>query len=97
MSVQKTPNGRWIARYRAPDGKVRSKTWDRKTDAERWRREPSWAAATAANGSIPKLGKTRFAEWAVTVMGTRLHTRASTRARDRSVSEFAGSADVRRL
>ena len=23
--VQKTPNGRWKARYRAPDGKVRSK------------------------------------------------------------------------
>ena len=26
--VQKTPNGRWKARYRAPDGRTRSKTWD---------------------------------------------------------------------
>ena len=84
MSVQKTPNGRWIARYRAPDGKVRSKTWDRKTDAERWRRE-ELGRRDRGEWVDPKLGKTRFGEWAVTVMGARLHTRASTRARDRSV------------
>lgn len=33
--VQKR-NGRWRARYRAPDGRERSRTFDRKLDADRW-------------------------------------------------------------
>ena len=83
MSVQKTPNGRWMARYRAPDGKVRSKTWDRKTDAVKWLRV-ELGRRDRGEWVDPKLGKTTLGEWAVTVMGARLHTRASTRARDRS-------------
>ena len=94
--VQKTPNGRWKARYRAPDGRTRSKTWDRKTDAERWLRA-ELGRRDRGEWVDPKLGKTRFGEWAETVMGARLHTRASTRARDRSVAQLVGDADVRRL
>ena len=54
--VQKRQSGRWMARYRAPDGKTRSKTWDRKTDAERWLRV-ELAAATVANGSTRSSGR----------------------------------------
>ena len=35
-TVSKRPNGKWQARYTAPDGKRRSKTFDRKSDAEDW-------------------------------------------------------------
>src|SRR5581483_605096 len=33
--VEKRGPGRWRARYRAPDGRERSKTFDRRIDAER--------------------------------------------------------------
>jgi hypothetical protein len=29
-------NGRWQAAYRGPDGRERTRTFDRKVDAERW-------------------------------------------------------------
>lgn len=35
-SAAKRPDGRWRARYRGPDGRERSKHFDRKMDAERW-------------------------------------------------------------
>ena len=57
--VAKTETGCWKGRYRAPDGRTRSKTWDRKTDAQKWLR-PSWAAATATNGSIRRCPKRRL-------------------------------------
>jgi len=34
--VEKRAPGRWRARYRGPDGRERSKTFDRRVDAERW-------------------------------------------------------------
>ena len=34
--IDKRDNGRWRARYRAPDSRERSKTFDRKADAERF-------------------------------------------------------------
>lgn len=34
--IEKRTNGRWRARYRAPDGRERSKTFDRRVDADRW-------------------------------------------------------------
>ena len=85
-----------MARYRAADGKTRSKTWDRKTDAERWLRA-ELGRRDRGEWVDPKLGKTRFGEWAETVMGARLHTRASTRARDRSVLNSLVMPTFRRL
>ena len=37
-NVRKLPSGRYQARYRGPDGQMRSAsvTFDRKTDASRW-------------------------------------------------------------
>lgn len=34
--IEKQASGRWRARYRAPDGRAHSKTFDRKVDAERF-------------------------------------------------------------
>jgi hypothetical protein len=34
--VEKRTTGRWRARYRGPDGRERSKTFDRRVDADRW-------------------------------------------------------------
>ena len=35
-AIDRRANGRYRARYRAPDGRWRSQTLDRKTDARRW-------------------------------------------------------------
>jgi hypothetical protein len=53
----------WRARYRAPDGYEKSKTFDRKTDAERWLNETQTAKAHGV-WVDPALGKTRFEDWA---------------------------------
>ena len=34
--IEKRPSGRWRARYRAPDGRARSRTFDKKVEAERF-------------------------------------------------------------
>jgi len=36
MAIDRRPNGRYRARYRGPDRRTRSKTFDRKIDAQRW-------------------------------------------------------------
>ena len=59
------------------------KTWDRKTDAERWLRV-ELGRRDRGEWVDPKLGKTKLGEGAETAMGARLHTRASTHTRDRS-------------
>jgi len=38
-SAQKRPNGKWLGRYRGPDGKERSRSFNRKVDARRWAQE----------------------------------------------------------
>jgi integrase len=60
--VEKRAAGRWRARYRGPDGRERSQTFDRKTDAERWLAE---VETTKARGQWvdPALGRTTFRQW----------------------------------
>lgn len=60
--TEKLPNGRWKATYRAPDSRERSKTFDRKIDAQNF--------LTGVEGSKlrgdwidPALGATRLEEW----------------------------------
>jgi hypothetical protein len=43
--VEKMANGRWRVRYRGPDGRERSKTFDRRVDADRWLAGVSFAIA----------------------------------------------------
>ncbi len=81
--INKTDNGRWIARYRKPDGRTRSKTWDLKTDAKKWLRAElrnidtgTWIDAHA--------GHLLFADLAETHRKSRVDLRPSTRVRDDS-------------
>lgn len=65
--VEKRDTGRWRARYRAPDGRERSKTFDRKVDAQAWLAE---VEASKSRGAYIDPGQSRqtfraFAdEWA---------------------------------
>ena len=60
--VQRLASRRYRARYRAPDGKERSKVFDRRVDAERWL---STQTADVARGQWidPAFGRMTFAEW----------------------------------
>lgn len=64
--VFKTPNGRWIARYRDAEHRQRSKTFDTKRDAKNWKAEQerlvdsgSWLNPDARKQTID----TFIAEW----------------------------------
>lgn len=59
--VQKR-NGRWQARYRGPDRRERSATFDRKVDAERWLSTQT-ADVTRGAWVDPALGRMTFREW----------------------------------
>jgi len=61
-SIKQRNNGKYLARYTAPDGRERSKTFKRKTDAQKWL---STQTADLARGewTDPKLGRMTFAEW----------------------------------
>ncbi len=82
--VTKTEGGRWKGRYRTMAGRTRSRTFDRKADAERWLRSELSRRDRGA-WVDPALGKVRFDEWAERVMASRAHLRESTRVRDVAV------------
>lgn len=82
--VTKTDNGRWKGRYRTMAGRTRSRTFDRKADADRWLRSELSRRDRGA-WVDPALGKVRFDEWAERVMAGRAHLRESTRVRDVAV------------
>ena len=56
-------NGRWRARYRGPDRRERSKTFDRKPDAERWLTSQLRASDTG-DWADPTLGRLTFGHFA---------------------------------
>ncbi len=64
-NIRKLPSGRYQARYRGPDGKLRSapETFERKSDASRWL---SFKDAEISQGDwiAPELGKRPFGEYA---------------------------------
>ncbi len=71
----------WRARYRAPDGRERSRSFTRKVDAEAFL---VTVETTKLRGEWrdPVLGRTRFGDFADHVEATRLNRRSTTRARD---------------
>ena len=77
--VEKRGQGRWRARYRGPDGLERSRTFDRKADAERFLTgiEHSKLAGTYVD---PVAGRITLGAYAEEWLATRVH-RASTSAR----------------
>jgi len=69
---------RWRARYRGPDGKERSKTFVKKSDAERWL---ATQQASVAQGAWidPSEGRITLAEWVTVWEGTLAHLRPRTK------------------
>ncbi len=64
-NIRKLPSSRYQARYRGPDGELRSapRTFERKTDAARWL---SLKEAEISKGEwlAPELGQQKFCEYA---------------------------------
>jgi len=81
--VEKRGPGRWRARYRDPSGKERSRTFQRKIDADRWL---SITEASKVTGEWidPDLGKVTVEVWAWNWFEGTNHLRQSGRERDRS-------------
>jgi integrase len=61
--IEKRPNGRYRARYRAPDGSVLGETFDLKRDAGDWLDEQRGEMARGA-WVDPRAGKQTFEAWA---------------------------------
>jgi integrase len=72
------------ARYRDPAGRERSKSFDRKADAERWLAEMEHAKARGL-WTDPRLGRVRFADWLTAWWSTTTNLRPTTRARDETL------------
>src|SRR6266511_1427078 len=76
----------WRARYRAPDGRERSKTFPRRTDAERFLTTIE-ASKLRGDWIDPVRGRITFREWSERYFAHALHKRPTTLARDHSVTE----------
>lgn len=79
-TIDRRDNSRYRARYQGPDRRWRSKTFDRKVDAERWLRHQ---LSTLDRGEWldPRLRRTRFSEladrWKGTIGGLKPKTRVN--------------------
>jgi len=69
----------WIARYRAPGGQERSRTFERKIDAERFLNDQEHRKARG-EWIDPTLGRVRFDEYAESWLSMTTHLRPGTRA-----------------
>ncbi|MGE3621597.1 MAG: tyrosine-type recombinase/integrase [Acidimicrobiia bacterium] len=81
--IRKLPNGRFETRYRAPDGKERSKRFATRRDA-RAHLDQVGVDRRVGTWHDPRAGRTLLAEWVRQWEGTSVHLRASSRARDAS-------------
>jgi len=70
---------RWRARYRGPDRRGHSKTWARKSDAERWL-AGQLADKSRGDWTDPALGMVPFAEWADRWLGLQVDLKPKTQA-----------------
>lgn len=77
-SIDRRPGGRWRARYRDPEGRVRSQTFDRKGDAERFL-QPNGADLQRGEWIDPALRRVLFVDWAEQWWQTTAKLRPSTR------------------
>ena len=69
----------WRARYRAPDGKEHSRSFERKLDAERWLTERE-RERNRGEWVDPAMGKVTVAEWSVRYLRTKQHLKPYTLA-----------------
>jgi integrase len=76
--IDRRPSGRWRARYRDPEGRERSQTFDRKGDAERFLQR-NGADLQRGEWIDPALRRVLFSEWADQWWQTTARLRPSTR------------------
>jgi integrase len=76
-NIKQTPGGRWQASFRKLDGREASKTFDRRTDAARWRRE-GLAARDRGEYVDPKAGRVTVREFGEQWRTSQLHHRPAT-------------------
>lgn len=69
----------WVARYRAPDGGEGSRSFERRTDAERWLTSEESSKLTGA-WVDPTLGRMTLGEWVERWNATTVDLRPTTRA-----------------
>src|SRR5260370_32584249 len=81
--IEKRGPSKYRVRYRAPDGREKSKTFAKKAYAERFMHTVEESKLRGA-WVDPALGKIRFDDWADKWFETRTDLRPSTRARDES-------------
>ena len=83
-AIDRRSNGRYRARYRGPNGRWRSRTFDRKVDAQGWL-NTELTKVDRGEWVDPRAGRTTFGVVAERWMAARSSLRDSTRARDRSL------------
>lgn len=77
-SITKTEAGRWRVRFRAPDGGSRTRTFDRKLDAERFRAEVEHAQHVGMFVD-PALGRRTFGDYSTSWLATKADLRPRTK------------------
>ena len=77
-SIRVAPSGRWQARYRDRQGRLRSKTFSTKGEARRFL-ERTGASLQRGDWIDPRLGRTSFAVWAEEWERTTVDLRPTTR------------------
>lgn len=82
--IERRGQGRWRARYRGPDGRERSRTFERRTDAERWLASVE-VSKSKGDWVDPALGRRTFAWWVTEWEPTLVSLRESTIDRDRRI------------
>ena len=84
-------SGRWQVRYRDPSGRERSKTFERKMDANRFAATVT-ADVLRADYIDPQAGKVTVGEFAARWVATRSHLAQSTRVPNKSVRHVGSDA-----
>jgi integrase len=77
--IQRRGAHRWKARYRGPDGKERSRTFERRSDAERWLVGQT-SGMLRGEWIDPTLGQMTFADWSARWLGLQVDLKPKTRA-----------------
>ncbi|MDF1595752.1 MAG: tyrosine-type recombinase/integrase [Acidimicrobiia bacterium] len=82
-TIDRRENGRYRARYQAPDRRWRSRTFDRRIDAQRWLNN-ELVKLDRGEWVDPRAGRVLFESVAERWLAGRVALRKSTQARDRS-------------
>jgi integrase len=82
-TIDRRDNGRYRGRYQGPDGRWRSRTFDRRIDAQRWLTN-ELSKVDRGEWVDPRAGRVTFDAVAERWMAGRTALRVSTRARDES-------------